>query len=190
MAPDLDASTFQRKLETLAEVLAQKLRREAPKLLGATPGYVSVDLHVMLRQMIYTYNLFFFFYFYECVKKDSYYRKQYSMGLSSGLFKLLSNPWRVASAATPAVPPIACPRTLPSNSRASVGDVPIKASESASYPARQFPTVNFAEKFIPENSCCTSMPGSACPNGDCQNRDRFSATPSSSHVAHMPFPAT
>jgi hypothetical protein len=58
MATDLDASTFQRKLETLAEVLAQKLRREAPKLLGATPGYVLIDLHVMLRQMIYTYNLF------------------------------------------------------------------------------------------------------------------------------------
>lgn len=56
MASELDASTFQRKLETLAEVIAQKLRREAPKLLGATPGYVSVDLHVMLRQMIYTYN--------------------------------------------------------------------------------------------------------------------------------------
>jgi hypothetical protein len=58
MITELDASTFQRKLETLAEVLAQKLRREAPKLLGGTPGYVSSDLHVMLRQMIYTYNLF------------------------------------------------------------------------------------------------------------------------------------
>jgi acetyl esterase len=31
MPSELDASTFQRKLETLAEVLAQKLRREAPK---------------------------------------------------------------------------------------------------------------------------------------------------------------
>jgi hypothetical protein len=50
MAKELDASTFQRQLETLAEVLAQKLRREAPKLMGATPGYGSVDLHVMLRQ--------------------------------------------------------------------------------------------------------------------------------------------
>ena len=59
MATALDASTFQRQLETLAEVKAQKLMREAPKLLGATPGYVSIDLHVMLRQMIYTYNLFF-----------------------------------------------------------------------------------------------------------------------------------
>jgi hypothetical protein len=57
MANELDASAFQRQLETLAEVIAQKLRREAPKLMDATPSYVSLDLHVMLRQMIYTYNL-------------------------------------------------------------------------------------------------------------------------------------
>ena len=79
MAIELDASSFQRKLETLAEVLAQKLWREAPKLLGATPGYVSVDLHVMLRQMIYTYNLFFYLNADERVVSDPYYRKQYSV---------------------------------------------------------------------------------------------------------------
>jgi len=79
MATALDASAFQRKLETLAEVLAQKLRREAPKLLGTTPGYVSVDLHVMLRQMIYTYNLFFYLNADERVENDPYYRKQYSI---------------------------------------------------------------------------------------------------------------
>jgi hypothetical protein len=79
MASELDASTFQRKLETLAEVLAQKLRREAPKLLGATPSYVSVDLHVMLRQMIYSYNLFFYLNADERVEGDPHYRKQYSI---------------------------------------------------------------------------------------------------------------
>jgi hypothetical protein len=79
MARDLDASTFQRKLETLAEVLAQKLRLEAPKLLGATAGYVSVDLHVMLRQMIYTYNLFFYLNADERVENDPHYRKQCSI---------------------------------------------------------------------------------------------------------------
>jgi hypothetical protein len=63
----------------LAEVLAQKLRREAPKLLGATPGYVSVDLHVLLRQMIYTYNLFFYLNADERVENDPHYRKQYSV---------------------------------------------------------------------------------------------------------------
>jgi len=74
MATALDASTFQRQLETLAEVLAQKLRREAPKLLGATPGYVSIDLHVMLRQMIYTYNSFFYLNADERVENDPHYR--------------------------------------------------------------------------------------------------------------------
>ena len=79
MATDLDASTFQRQLETLAEVLAQKLRREAPKLLGATPNYVSVDLHVLLRQMIYTYNSFFYLNADERIETDPHYRKQYSI---------------------------------------------------------------------------------------------------------------
>lgn len=87
MATELDASTFQRQLETLAEVLAQKLRREAPKLLGATPGYVSLDLHVMLRQMIYTYNLFFYINADERVESDPHYRKQYSVVL----FPLIRN---------------------------------------------------------------------------------------------------
>src|SRR5712692_4539041 len=83
MATALDASTFQRQLETLAEVLAQKLRREAPKLLGATPGYVPIDLHVMLRQMIYTYNLFFYLNADERVENDPHYRKQYSVVMLS-----------------------------------------------------------------------------------------------------------
>lgn len=55
----LDASTFQRPLEALAEVLAQKVKREAPKLLSALT-FVSVDLHVLIRQAIYTYNLLFY----------------------------------------------------------------------------------------------------------------------------------
>jgi hypothetical protein len=83
MPTSLDASTFQRQLETLAEVLAQKVRREAPKLLGATPGYVSVDLHVMLRQMIYTYNLFFYLNADERLEGDPHYRKQYSIAMLS-----------------------------------------------------------------------------------------------------------
>jgi hypothetical protein len=41
----LGASTFQRPLEQLAEVMAQKVKREAPKVIGAPP-YVAVDLHI------------------------------------------------------------------------------------------------------------------------------------------------
>jgi len=55
----LDASTFQRPLEQLAEVLAQKVKREAPRLIPA-PAYVTVDLHVLIRQAMYTYNLLFY----------------------------------------------------------------------------------------------------------------------------------
>jgi hypothetical protein len=51
----IDASTFQRPLETLAEVLAQKVKREGPKLLAAPP-FVAVDLHVLIRQTMYTYT--------------------------------------------------------------------------------------------------------------------------------------
>lgn len=79
MAIELDATAFQRQLETLAEVIAQKVRREAPKLLGTTPGYVSLDLHVMLRQMIYAYNSFFYLNADERVENDHHYRKQYSI---------------------------------------------------------------------------------------------------------------
>ena len=55
----IDASTFQEPLVKLAEVLAQKVRREAPKLLQA-PEYVSIDLHVLMRQAMYIYNLLFY----------------------------------------------------------------------------------------------------------------------------------
>lgn len=74
----LDATTFQRPLGKLAEVLAQKVRREAPKLWTA-PEYVSVDLHVLLRQMIYTYDLMFYLNADVRVKEDCYWRVQYSI---------------------------------------------------------------------------------------------------------------
>jgi len=56
---NLDASRFQEQLVKLAEVLAQKVKREAPKMLAA-PGFVSVDLHVLVRQAMYTYNTLFY----------------------------------------------------------------------------------------------------------------------------------
>ncbi|HEY2495670.1 MAG TPA: hypothetical protein VGK24_01265 [Candidatus Angelobacter sp.] len=74
----LDASTFQRPLEQLAEVLAQKLKREAPKLIPA-PNYVAVDLHVLLRQAIYTYNLLFYLNADERRETDPYWRPAYSI---------------------------------------------------------------------------------------------------------------
>jgi hypothetical protein len=45
--PKFDAGTYQKPLAALAEVLAQKLRREATKFIQ--PPYTAIDMHVMLR---------------------------------------------------------------------------------------------------------------------------------------------
>src|SRR5438876_10805918 len=58
-ANSINASTFQKPLKQLAEVLAQKVKREAPGRLPA-PGFVCVDLHVLIRQAMYTYDLLFY----------------------------------------------------------------------------------------------------------------------------------
>jgi hypothetical protein len=58
-AISINASTFQKPLKQLAEVLAQKVKREAPALLSA-PKFVAVDLHVLIRQAMYTYDLLFY----------------------------------------------------------------------------------------------------------------------------------
>jgi hypothetical protein len=69
----IDASFFQEQLGKLAEVIAQKVRREAPSMVA--PSYITVDMHVMLRQAIYTYHLLFFL-----NADDNPYRKtQYSV---------------------------------------------------------------------------------------------------------------
>lgn len=74
----IDASTFQKPLKQLAEVLAQKVKREAPKLLSA-PGFVSVDLHVLIRQTMYTYDLLFYLNADERRKTDPYWRNAYTI---------------------------------------------------------------------------------------------------------------
>jgi hypothetical protein len=74
----LDATTFQKPLAQLAEVLAQKLRREAPKLLAA-PNFVAVDLHVLIRQTMYTYDLLFYLNADERRETDPYWRNAYTI---------------------------------------------------------------------------------------------------------------
>jgi hypothetical protein len=75
---NLDASTFQEPLVKLAEVLAQKVKREAPRLLAA-PSFVSVDLHVLIRQSMYTYNTLFYLNADERRKTDPFWRTAYSV---------------------------------------------------------------------------------------------------------------
>jgi hypothetical protein len=55
----IDAGSFQRPLQELAETIAQKVGREAPKMLKAPP-FVSLDMFVLIRQAIDTCNLLFY----------------------------------------------------------------------------------------------------------------------------------
>ncbi len=59
------------QLGQLAEVLAQKLKREATKNLG----YVAVDLHVLIRYAIWTYNLLFYLNADERRETDTHWRE-------------------------------------------------------------------------------------------------------------------
>lgn len=76
--PHIDASTFQHPLEKLAEVMAQKVKRETPRLFGAK-GYISADLHVLVRHAIYTYNLLFYLNADERRETDCHWRNAYSI---------------------------------------------------------------------------------------------------------------
>jgi hypothetical protein len=71
----IDAGKFQMQLGKLAEVLAQKLKREAVKNLG----YVALDLHVLIRQAIWTYNLLFYLNADERRETDTNWRDAYTI---------------------------------------------------------------------------------------------------------------
>ncbi len=73
----INAATFQKQLGRLGEVLAQKVKREAPALLSA-PEYVAADLHVLMRQALRTYDLLFYLNADERRKTDCYWKPEYS----------------------------------------------------------------------------------------------------------------
>jgi hypothetical protein len=75
---NINASTFQKPLRKLSEVLAQKVKREAPKLLSA-PGFVSVDLHVLIRQAMYTFDLLYYLNADERRENDCYWQNAYTI---------------------------------------------------------------------------------------------------------------
>jgi hypothetical protein len=75
---NLDAATFQKPLVQLAEVLAQKVKREAPRLLAAPP-FVAVDLHVLIRQAMHTSDLFFYVNADERRETDCFWRNTYTI---------------------------------------------------------------------------------------------------------------
>lgn len=89
----VDASTFQQPLGKLAEVLAQKVQREAPKVLSA-PGFVSVDLFVLTRKAMRTYDLLFYLNADQRRKDDCYWKPVYSieaLALVRGMIDCLYN---------------------------------------------------------------------------------------------------
>ncbi len=75
---DIDASTFQKPLGQIAEVLSQKVKREAPGLLAA-PGFVAFDLHVLIRQAQHTYDLVFYLNADERRQGDCHWKAAYSV---------------------------------------------------------------------------------------------------------------
>lgn len=75
----LDAGTFQNQLAQVAETIAQKLKREAPSFLPGVPPFVSFDLHILIRQAMRTYDLFFYLNADERRENDCYWRPAYSV---------------------------------------------------------------------------------------------------------------
>lgn len=70
----IDAATFQKPLVKLAEVLAQKVLREAP-----VTGVLRVDLHILVRQSMWTYDLLFYLNADERRETDAYWRNGYTI---------------------------------------------------------------------------------------------------------------
>lgn len=75
---NVDASTFQKPLQQLAEVLSQKVKREAPKLISV-PDFVGFDLHVLTRQAQYTYDLILYLNADERRETDCHWRPAYGI---------------------------------------------------------------------------------------------------------------
>lgn len=74
----VDASIFQKPLIELAETMAQKVYREGAKLLPA-PGFVTVDLFVLTRQAMRTYDLIFYLNADDRKQSDVYWKPVYSI---------------------------------------------------------------------------------------------------------------
>ena len=74
----LDAATFQKPLVELAEVISQKVKREASKMYRA-PEFVWTDLHVLIRHAMTTYNLLFYLNADERRETDCYWKNSYTI---------------------------------------------------------------------------------------------------------------
>ena len=99
----LDATTFQKPLGQIAEVLSQKVRREAHKMVGLNE-FITFDLHVLMRQAQRTYDLLFYLNADERRKTDCYWRPEYTVVVLPlirntidclyNITHILQNPWQ------------------------------------------------------------------------------------------------
>jgi hypothetical protein len=78
----IDASTFKRPLEELAIALTNKVEREGPHLVP-TPPYLVMDVGILLRHSVYTYDLLFYLNADEKRNHDSDWREAYSFSVLS-----------------------------------------------------------------------------------------------------------
>ena len=83
-APGIDARTFQKPLAELTETIALKIQREAVKTMK--PVYVATDIYVMLRQLLKTYELFFYIHSDERRSDPAWH-----IGYPAAMFPLVRN---------------------------------------------------------------------------------------------------
>lgn len=76
---ELDARTFQRPLGELTNTLSLKVEREGVKLLK--PSFAAIDIYVMLRQALRTYDLYFYLNADERRANDVDWRVGYSAAI-------------------------------------------------------------------------------------------------------------
>jgi hypothetical protein len=76
---ELDARTFQKQLGELTNTISLKVEREGVKLLK--PHFAAIDIYVMLRQALRTYDLYFYLNADERRKKDVDWRVGYSAAI-------------------------------------------------------------------------------------------------------------
>src|SRR5689334_8071601 len=70
----IDASTFQKPLKQIAEVIAQKVKREAP-----VPDITKFDLHILVRKAMCTYDLLYYLNADERREQDCHWRNVYTI---------------------------------------------------------------------------------------------------------------
>lgn len=73
---EIDARTFQKQLGELTNTISLKVEREGVKLLK--PNFAAIDIYMMLRQALRTYDLFFYLNADERREKDVDWRVGYS----------------------------------------------------------------------------------------------------------------